>query len=65
MSDQVLVALISTGGSVLTAIVALSLNTYWIGKRIDRVEATLDVVQADLKQFYRDIVQIKHKIGID
>ncbi len=36
-----------------------------LGGRMDRIEHVLDVIQADLKQFYRDITRLKEKTGLE
>jgi hypothetical protein len=33
--------------------------------RLDKMERTLEVIQADLKEFYRDITRLKQKTGLD
>jgi uncharacterized protein YoxC len=35
------------------------------GRRLDKIERTLEVIQADLKEFYRDITRLKQKTGLD
>jgi uncharacterized protein YoxC len=35
------------------------------GRRLDKIERTLEVMQADLKEFYRDITRLKQKTGLD
>jgi hypothetical protein len=63
MNDTVLVALISAGSSALVAITALLLNYRGfasidsrfasIDSRFASIEGRLDIMQADLKEFYR------------
>jgi hypothetical protein len=35
------------------------------GTRLDKIERTLELIQADLKEFYRDITRPKQKTGLD
>lgn len=65
MSDTVLVALISGGSSALVGIVAILTQTYLMSQRFKQIERRLELIEADLKQFYRDILIIKQKIGIE
>ncbi len=36
-----------------------------IGDRLDQIGSTLETIQTDLKEFYRDITQLKQKTGLD
>ena len=36
-----------------------------VGERLDRIERTLELIQADLKEFYRDITRLKQKTGLE
>jgi hypothetical protein len=36
-----------------------------IEQRLDKIERTLEVIQADLKQFYKDIAQLKARTGLE
>jgi hypothetical protein len=36
-----------------------------IGDRLDQIGSTLETIQADLKEFYRDITCLKQKTGLD
>lgn len=36
-----------------------------VDDRLDRIERTLELIQADLKEFYRDITRLKQKTGLD
>lgn len=65
MDNAVVIAIVSTSGAVVVGLGGLAVNAFWIGKHIDSMEKRLGVVEQDLKQFYRDIVQIKQKIGLD
>lgn len=33
--------------------------------RLDKIERTLEVIQTDLKQFYKDIAQLKARAGLE
>jgi len=33
--------------------------------RLDKIERTLELIQTDLKEFYRDITRLKQKTGLD
>lgn len=61
ISDNVLIALITGCFTSLVAIIALVINN----KRFDRIERTLEIIQADLKEFYKEISRIKQKTGLD
>jgi len=65
MTNELWVAVISTSGSVIVGIAGLLVTGNQISKRIDRIEHKLDIIEANLKQFYKDIIQIKQKIGLD
>lgn len=65
MDNAVAVAVVSAAGAVIVGLGGLAVNAFWIGKHIDSLEKRLGVVEQDLKQFYRDIVQIKQKIGLE
>ena len=65
MTNEVTVAIVASAGAVIVGLGGLAVNAFWIGKHIDSLERRLGVVEADLKQFYRDIVQIKQKIGLE
>lgn len=51
MSDQVLVALISTSGAVVLGITALLLNY----RLFHSLERRIEIIEQDLKQFYRTL----------
>jgi hypothetical protein len=36
-----------------------------IGDRLDQIGSTLETIQTDLKEFYRDITRLKQKTGLD
>ena len=36
-----------------------------VDDRLDRIERTLELIQADMKEFYRDIIRLKQKTGLD
>jgi len=72
-------AVVSASGAVIVSITALLVNSKRfddLGRRIDdlrsetnrrmdAIEATLVVIQADLKEFYRDITRLKQKTGLE
>jgi hypothetical protein len=33
--------------------------------RLDKIERTLEIIQTDLKEFYRDITRLKQKTGLE
>jgi hypothetical protein len=56
MNDNVIVALISASSSVAIAVTALLLNFRIfasIEKRFESLDHRLEIIEADLKQFYR------------
>jgi hypothetical protein len=65
LSEDILVVLISTAGAVVVGLGSVAVNAYWIGKHLDSLERRLGVIEQDLKQFYRDILHIKQKIGLE
>ncbi len=67
MSDNIAVALISASSAVIVSVTALVLNNKRfndMSKRLDRIEHTLELIQADLKEFYRDITRLKERAGL-
>ena len=65
MDSNLAVAIVSSSAAAIVGLGGLAVNAFWIGKHIDSLEKRLGVVESDLKQFYRDIVQIKQKIGLE
>lgn len=70
MTDQQLYFAI--GVPVFAVIVGMTMNltvVIWqsrdMGRRLDKIERTLELIQADLKEFYRDITRLKQKTGLD
>jgi uncharacterized protein YoxC len=70
MTDQQLYFAI--GVPVFAVIVGITMNMMVViwqsrdtGRRLDKIERTLEVIQADLKEFYRDITRLKQKTGLD
>ncbi len=59
MSDTVIVALISAGGSVVVAITALVLNF----RLFNSLERRIEIIKADLKQFFRDTASIDKRVS--
>jgi hypothetical protein len=60
------------GVPVFTIIFGMAMNmvvVVWqsrdMGRRLDRIERTLELIQTDLKDFYRDITRLKLKAGLD
>lgn len=67
MDNTVIVALISSGGSVLVAITALVLNY----RGFASIDARLNLMQSDLKDLYKamtaievDVARLKDKVGL-
>jgi hypothetical protein len=50
-------------GTILNLIIVVW-QSRGIERRLDRVEHTLEVIQADLKQFYADIAKLKERSGL-
>jgi hypothetical protein len=72
MTERVIAAIItSVGTSASTAdvaITALVLNNKRfdvIEKRLDTIERKLELIQTGLKQFYKDIAQLRARTGLD
>jgi hypothetical protein len=70
MTDQPLYFAI--GVPVFAVIVGITMNMMVViwqsrdtGRRLDKIERTLELIQADLKEFYRDITRLKQKTGLD
>ena len=77
MSDTVIVALISAGSSALVAVVALILNYRGfasidarfasleasINSRFASIERRLEVIESDIKQFYRLLTEYDKRIS--
>ena len=70
MTDQQLYFAI--GVPVFTVIFGMTMNmivVVWqsrdMSRRLDRIEHTLELIQADLKEFYRDITRLKQKTGLE
>jgi hypothetical protein len=70
MTDQQLYFAI--GVPVFAVIVGITMNMMVViwqsrdtGRRLDKIERTLELIQADLKEFYRDITRLKQKTGLD
>lgn len=60
------------GVPVFTIIFGMTMNMIVVvwqsrdtGRRLDRIEHTLELIQADLKEFYRDITRLKQKTGLE
>ena len=59
MSDTVIVAIISTSGSVVVAITALLLNY----RLFNSLERRIEVIESDLKQFFKDLADHDKRIS--
>ena len=53
INPNVLIAVITAGGSVIIAVTALLLNS----RAFSAIERRLEVIEGDLKQFYRDLAR--------
>ena len=65
MDPNLTTAIVSACATALVAIVALMQNSKRfdeIGKRIERVEKQLDVIQSDLKEFFRTLADLDKRI---
>lgn len=67
MDNTVIVALISTGGSVLVAVTALVLNY----RGFASIDARLNLMQSDMKDLYKamtaievDVARLKDHVGM-
>lgn len=61
MTDSTIIALAAVIGAILTPVTALILNY----RGFNSLERRLELIEADLKMFYREITQIKARIGLD
>ncbi len=65
MDPNVTTAIVSACATALVAIVALIQNSKRfedMGKRIERVEKQLDLIQADLKEFFRTLAELDKRV---
>ena len=65
MDPNLTTAIVSASATALVAIVALIQNSKRfeeMGKRIDRVEKQLDVIQSDLKEFFRTLAELDKRV---
>jgi len=60
MTDTVLIALISSGGSVLVGITALVLSYRLFGS----LERRIELIEQDLKQFFRTLADQDKRLSI-
>ena len=58
MDPNLTTAIVSASATALVAIVALVQNS----KRLDRVEKQLDLIQADLKEFFRTLAELDKRV---
>lgn len=68
MDSNLATGIVSASAAVIVSVTALILNNKCfddIGKRIDKIDHTLEIIQADLKEFYKDIIRIKQKLGME
>ena len=65
MTENVTVALISTSGAAIVGVTAIITNTFWVNRTLTSIERRLELIETDLKQFYKDITQIRIKLGMD
>jgi hypothetical protein len=72
MSDNVLIAVIAACGVVISAVLvfggaifAFVQNSKHLDKRLDRIDRTLEVIQADMRQWSEQIFKIKAHIKLD
>ena len=59
MSDTVIVALVSSGASVITAVTALTLNY----RLFNSLERRIEVIEGDLKQIFQLISELDKRIS--
>jgi hypothetical protein len=64
MDNSTINTIISTSGVVVTALVMAVINTVHLNKRLERIEHTLDLIEADLKMFDHRIFRIEEKLGL-
>lgn len=65
MDPNVTTAIVSASATALVAIVALIQNSKRfedMGKRIDRVEKQLELIQADLKEFFKTLAELDKRL---
>ena len=65
MDPNLTTAIVSASATALVAIVALIQNSKRfddMGKRIDRVEKQLDMIQSDLKEFFRILADLDKRV---
>ncbi len=68
MSDNVLIAIIAACGVVISAVCVLGAAIFAYAasnKRFDKIDATLAVIQGDLKEFFNQISRVKAHIKLD
>ncbi len=72
MSENITIAIVSASSAAAVGIAAVVVNVVWMGrtfsqldKRLDKVEGTLEIIQFDLKRFYKDIAQLKARTGLE
>jgi hypothetical protein len=60
MSDNVLIAIIGGSGTLLVALASLLL----VYRGFNSIERRLEVIEGDIKQFFRDTARNEAEIGI-
>jgi hypothetical protein len=65
MDTNVTVAIVTGSCTALVGIAAIVTNTFWIGRTLSSIERRLELIETDLKQFYKDITQIRIKLNMD
>jgi hypothetical protein len=68
MSDNVLIAVIAACGVVISAILVLGGAVFAFmanNKRLDKIERTLELIQADMRQWSEQIFKIKAHVKLD
>ena len=63
MSDTVIVALISSSASMLTAITTVIVVTVTQNRRFDDMNHRLDKIEADLREFFRLITDYDKRLS--
>jgi uncharacterized protein (UPF0335 family) len=58
MDANLTTAIVSASATALVAIVALMQNS----KRLERIEKQLDLIQADLKDFFRTLAELDKRV---
>ena len=65
MDPNLTSAIVSASGTTLVALVALILNSKRfddMGKRMDRIERRLEIMESDLKEFFRTYAELDKRV---